>query len=55
METAVLWNQYKMSPSPELKKKIVIKYLKLVHYVIHNSKFIDYNILDERDFFQFGI
>jgi len=55
METAVLWNQYKMSPSPELKKRIVIKYIKLVHYVIHNSKFIDYNILDERDFFQFGI
>jgi RNA polymerase sigma factor for flagellar operon FliA len=55
METAVLWNQYKVGPSPELKKQIVIRYIKLVHYVIHNSKFIDYNILDERDFFQFGI
>jgi len=55
METAVLWNQYKVGPNSELKKMIVIKYLKLVHYVIHNSKFIDYNILDERDYFQFGI
>lgn len=55
METSALWSQFKMSPSPELKKMIVIKYLRLIHYVIHNSKFIDYNILDERDFFQFGI
>jgi RNA polymerase sigma factor for flagellar operon FliA len=55
METAVLWSQFKMSPTHELKKMIVVKYIKLVHYVIHNSKFVDYNILDERDFFQFGI
>ena len=55
METALLWKHYKVGPNPELKKMIVLRYVKLVHYVIHNSKFIDFNILDERDFFQFGI
>ncbi|SRR5690606_27885250 len=55
MDTALLWNEYKTSPSEELKKKIMLSYLKLVHYVIHNSRFMNFDILDERDYFQFGI
>lgn len=32
-----------------------MNYTNLVHYVIHNSKFISLNIVDDRDYFQFGI
>ena len=32
-----------------------MNYIKLVHYVIHNSKFINLEILDDRDYFQFGV
>ncbi|MEI7812268.1 MAG: sigma-70 family RNA polymerase sigma factor [Ignavibacteria bacterium] len=32
-----------------------MNYTNLVHYVIHNSKFISINIVDDRDYFQFGI
>lgn len=55
MESAVLWVKYSTEPSPELKKLLIIQYQKLVHYVIHHSKFVDFNILDDRDYFQFGI
>lgn len=55
MEASLLWSQYISDPSAELKKKLVLQYIKLVHYVIHNSKFVDFNILDDRDYFQFGI
>jgi RNA polymerase sigma factor for flagellar operon FliA len=33
----------------------MMNYTNLVHYVIHNSKFISLNIVDDRDYFQFGI
>lgn len=55
MSTEELWTKYKSSPSTEIKKKIVVNYSNLVHYVIHNSKFISYDIFDERDYFQFGV
>jgi RNA polymerase sigma factor for flagellar operon FliA len=55
MNISVLWSQYKASPNEELKKKITLNYLKLVHYVIHNNKFLNFDILDDRDYFQFGI
>lgn len=55
MDIGILWNQFKSAPTEQLKKQIVLKYVKLVHYVIHNSKFISFDILDERDYFQFGI
>jgi RNA polymerase sigma factor for flagellar operon FliA len=55
MNISVLWSQYKAAPSEELKKKITLNYLKLVHYVIHNNKFLNFDILDDRDYFQFGI
>ncbi|MFZ0452504.1 MAG: sigma-70 family RNA polymerase sigma factor [Ignavibacteriaceae bacterium] len=55
MDNSQLWNEYKVSPTTELKKKIMMNYTRLVHYVIHNSRFINLDILDDRDYFQFGI
>lgn len=55
MDTASLWKQFKSSPTENLKKQIIMNYIKLVHYVIHNSKFINLEILDDRDYFQFGV
>jgi RNA polymerase sigma factor for flagellar operon FliA len=55
MDNSTLWNEYKNSPTTVLKKKIILNYTKLVHYVIHHSRFVYHDILDERDFFQFGI
>lgn len=52
---ADLWSLYKEQPDPTIKKQIMVNYTKLVHYVIHNSKFVNLNIVDERDFFQYGI
>ncbi len=52
---ANLWSQFKENPSPILKKQIILNYVNLVHYVIHHSKFGMNNILDERDYFQYGI
>ena len=55
MNNSKLWSLYKENPTTELKKQIILNYIKLVHYVIHNSKFINLNIVDEKDYFQFGI
>ena len=55
MDTAMLWEKYKTSPTPALKKQIIMNYTNLVHYVIHNSKFLSMYIFDDRDYFQFGI
>lgn len=55
MNTTSLWQEFKSNPTDNLKKKIVMNYIKLVHYVIHNSKFINLEILDDRDYFQFGV
>lgn len=55
MSNVELWQAYKKEPSVELKKQIVMTYSNLVHYVIHNSKFIDYDIFEDKDYFQFGI
>ncbi len=54
-DTTQLWQEYKIQPNPDLKKKIVLNYLRLVHYVIHHSKFARIDVLEERDYFQFGI
>ncbi len=51
----MLWEKYKTSPSTALKKQIIMNYTNLVHYVIHNSKFLNMYIFDDRDYFQFGI
>lgn len=50
-----LWNAFKTAPTADLKKEIITTYTNLVHYVIHKSKFINLDILDTRDYFQFGI
>ena len=55
MNTTSLWKEFKSSHSDILKKQIIMNYIKLVHYVIHNSKFINLEILDDRDYFQFGV
>jgi len=55
MDNAYMWAEFKKAPSASLKKQIVVNYVKLVHYVIHNSKFISLEFLDDRDYFQFGI
>jgi len=54
MDTSALWEKYKISPSDELKKQIILNYMNLVHYVIHNSKFFNRGIFDDKDYFQFG-
>lgn len=55
MDTMKLWNAFKTAPTADLKKEIITTYTNLVHYVIHKSKFINLDILDTRDYFQFGI
>lgn len=55
MSTSDLWEEYKTAPTSALKREIVLNYTNLVHYVIHNSKFINYDIFDDKDYFQFGI
>jgi RNA polymerase sigma factor for flagellar operon FliA len=55
MSTAQLWLQYKNGASPDIKRQIILNYTNLVHYVIHNSKFISNKIFDDQDYFQFGI
>ena len=55
MNNTELWSQFKQNQSPILKKQIILNYVNLVHYVIHHSRFMINNILDERDYFQYGI
>lgn len=50
-----IWKEYKTTPTPELKRKIVLTYTNLVHYVIHNSRFYNQGLLNSKDYFQFGI
>jgi len=55
MDNLELWTKYKEKPDPLIKKDIVKKYLNLVHYIINRSKFVNVDIMDNRDYFQFGI
>jgi RNA polymerase sigma factor FliA len=55
MNNQSLWHEYKISPNSELKKQIMLNYTKLVHYVIHHSKFANLDILDSRDYYHFGV
>lgn len=55
MENQALWSLYKQQPSSSIKKKIIVNYINLVHYVIHNSRFMQLAVVEEKDFFQFGI
>ncbi|MBS4000671.1 MAG: sigma-70 family RNA polymerase sigma factor [Desulfobulbaceae bacterium] len=55
MNNIALWQEYKLNPGNENKKKIIVQYLNLVHYVIQNTRLQKYDIMDEKDFYQFGI
>ncbi len=55
MTTAILWKEYKKSKSSNLKSDLIKQYLRLVYYVIHRTDLKGANILDEKDFYQFGI
>ncbi len=55
MKNSELWIEFKRNPSTDLKKQIIVKYVNLVHYVVHHFKFAPNQILDERDYFQYGI
>ena len=51
----LLWVEYEKDKSPIVQKKLLLAYVNLVHYVIHRSKFVLNGILDERDYFQYGV
>ncbi len=55
MNNSQLWTQYKSAPSTDVKKQIMLSYTNLVHYVIYHSKFFNQDLLDDGDFYQFGI
>ncbi len=55
MDNKLLWAEYKRKRTSAIKKQIMANYTNLVHYVIHNSKFINLNVIEEKDYFQFGI
>lgn len=50
-----MWKEYKAIPTPELKKKLILSYANLVHYVIHNSRLYKQGVLDSKDYFQIGV
>jgi RNA polymerase sigma factor FliA len=54
MESSI-WSNFKKRPTSDLKKQIIMNYTNLVHYVIRRSKFRSVSIIDEKDYFQFGI
>ena len=55
MKNDTLWDLYKKNPNELLKKKIIVNYTNLVHYVIHHSHFVNLSVIEEKDYFQFGI
>jgi len=55
MTTAMLWKEYKKSKSSSLKEALIKQYLRLVYYVIHRTELKGANLLNEKDFYQFGI
>jgi len=55
MTTAMLWKEYKKSKSSSLKEALIKQYLRLVYYVIHRTELKGANLLNEQDFYQFGI
>jgi len=55
MNNNELWQLYKTDPSTDIKRQIMVNYTNLVHYVVHNTKFVALTVIDEKDYFQFGI
>jgi RNA polymerase sigma factor for flagellar operon FliA len=55
MNSNTLWVEYKANPDSAIKKQIMLQYTNLVHYVIQHSRFIAQAVVDEEDYFQFGV
>ncbi|GBD88094.1 RNA polymerase sigma factor FliA [bacterium BMS3Abin03] len=55
MISSEMWKDYKLNSNSNLKKEIIKQYTNLVYYVIKRSKFVNLEIMDNGDFFQFGI
>lgn len=55
MTTSMLWHQFKKTKASELKTALIKQYLRLVHYVIHRTELKGSNLLNDQDFYQFGI
>jgi RNA polymerase sigma factor for flagellar operon FliA len=55
MNSNALWVEYKANPDSAIKKQIMLQYTNLVHYVIQHSRFIAQAVVDEEDYFQFGV
>jgi RNA polymerase sigma factor FliA len=55
MISVEMWKEYKSNSNSDLKKTIIKQYTNLVHYVIKKSKFVNLEIMDNGDYFQFGI
>ncbi len=55
MTTSMLWKQFKKTKASELKTALIKQYLRLVHYVIHRTELKGAELLNDQDFYQFGI
>lgn len=55
MDNNELWATFKSNPSTDVKKQIVLRYSNLVHYVIQHSRFPRPNVIEDKDFYQFGV
>lgn len=55
MRAATLWTEYKKTKSTKLKTDLINQYLRLVYYVIHRTELKGAELLNDQDFYQFGI
>jgi RNA polymerase sigma factor for flagellar operon FliA len=55
MTTAMLWKQYKKTKASDLKTALIKQYLRLVYYVVHRTELKGAALLNDQDFYQFGI
>ncbi|MCL2064280.1 MAG: FliA/WhiG family RNA polymerase sigma factor [Candidatus Cloacimonetes bacterium] len=54
-EEIKLWELYKSTSRPELQEKIVVKYLKLVHFLAHRLVSFSTPSLDREDLYSAGV
>lgn len=54
MDNSSLWSSFKENPCVSIKQEIFITYLNLIHYVIHQCMSLSEDVLDRKDYFQFG-
>lgn len=55
MSNEHLWMEYKQNPDIAIKKRIILQYTNLVHYVIQRSHLIAQTVMNEDDYFQIGV